>query len=71
MSDTIKVIRLVEIEGPRAWVERTMAKSIKGTFDGCGHGKTIRAAVMEGLPTGIIEQFELEVLKQDSNRGQK
>lgn len=54
-TDRVRVLRLVEYEGPREWVERTVEKSIHGTkdvFNGTGAGGPyyIRAVTLGSFP---------------------
>jgi hypothetical protein len=57
--DRVRVLRVVEYEGPKEWVEATLARSILGTYE-CGekHGQKciIRAATIGAYP---------EILRQE------
>ena len=54
MSDIVRVLRIVEYVGDRAWVERTVARSIHGTKH-CGGPCFINAATLGAYPE-ILEQ---------------
>lgn len=50
-EDRVRVLRVVEYEGPRSWVEGTLARSIHGTFSG-GVG-CITAVTLDFVPDGV------------------
>lgn len=49
----VRVIRIIEYDGPRHWVEATVAKSIQGSRE-VGPDRFIRAATLGTYPE-IIE----------------
>lgn len=51
-DEIIKVRRVIEIEGPRAWVERTLANSIAGSMV-VGPAKTITEVSREEITKAI------------------
>lgn len=56
-SDRVRVIRVLEYEGPREWVETTLAaNAVKGTKD-LGNGCVIREAIVGDFPV-VIESLE-------------
>ena len=55
--DRVRVIRVLEYEGPRDWVETCLAvRGVKGTKD-CGEGRIIREAIVGDFPV-VVEQVE-------------
>lgn len=59
--DRVRVIRVLEYEGPRDWIEKTLANNVvKGTKD-FGRGYTIREAIVGDFPT-IVEEVKKEKL---------
>ncbi len=51
--DRVRVLRIIEYEGPRDWVEKTLNKAINGT-KAVGPGKFIRTATI-GTYLEILE----------------
>lgn len=51
-QDRVRVLRLVEYEGPREWVEATVAKSLQGTKEMKSNGQPafIRTATLGSFP---------------------
>ena len=48
-EDRVRVLRVIEYVGPRAWVETTVAKSVHGTEE-IGPGRFIHAATVGTYP---------------------
>lgn len=65
-EDVIRVMRIVEIIGPRSWVEKTVAASVQGTR-ACGRGCEIRAATIGAYPDILMP--ELDVVDERENVG--
>ena len=60
--DRVRVIRVLEYEGPRDWVEACLtARTVKGTKD-CGSGCVIREAIVGDFPAVVEETREVEKL---------
>lgn len=57
--DKVRVIRVLEYEGPRSWVEETLAAphAIKGTATFNGGTCFIREAILGDFPT-VVEQIK-------------
>lgn len=56
-EDRVSVLRLVEIEGPRSWVEATMKRSIHGTFH-LSPNRRITSAVLDTCPLALPEDIK-------------
>jgi len=55
--DRVRVIRVLEYEGPRDWMEACLkARTIKGIRN-CGNDCTIREAIVGDFPA-VVEQIE-------------
>lgn len=55
--DRVRVIRVLEYEGPRDWIETCLAvRGVKGTKD-CGEGRIIREAIVGDFPV-VVEQIK-------------
>lgn len=55
--DIIRVLRLIEYEGPRDWVEDTLSRAVKGTLivrNDC----IIRAATLGDFPSLVGSHIE-------------
>ena len=56
--DRVRVIRVLEYEGPREWIEVCLAaRTVKGTKD-CGNGCAIREAIVGDFPA-VVEDTKL------------
>ena len=56
--DRVRVIRVLEYEGPRDWIEACLtARTVKGTKD-CGSGCVIREAIVGDFPVVVGEQVK-------------
>lgn len=51
--DIVRVLRLIEYEGPRDWVEKTLCQSLHGTKVISGN-KTIRATTLGDFPSLML-----------------
>lgn len=51
MSDRVRVLRVIEYEGPRDWVEKTINQSLHGTFEIPGISGVIRAVTIGDFPS--------------------
>lgn len=49
MEDQVRIIRILEYNGPRSWVERTLGQSIQGTKV-IGVDSSIRAVTLGSFP---------------------
>lgn len=56
-EDVVRVLRVIECIGPRSWVEKTMAHSIKGTF-AVAEGKSICAVTVGDYPEMLVQAGE-------------
>ena len=55
--DRVRVIRVLEYEGPRDWVEKTLAQNaVKGTRN-IGNGCVIREAIVGDFPA-VVEEIK-------------
>jgi len=64
MIDRVRLLRVIEYEGERAWVERTVKNSIHGerTFGG---ENIIRATTIgSGFPTIIFEPNKIDIASE-------
>lgn len=59
MDDIVRVLRVIEYEGPREWVEHTVARSIQGEKE-VGNGRVIRAATVAIYPKILYSSKEHE-----------
>lgn len=75
-ADRIRVLRLLEYEGPRDWVEATLARSIQGTRTFTALDKKIphharrciRAIVIpEALRGSLIDELLMPAGRRDDN----
>ena len=58
--DKVRVIRVLEYEGPRDWIEATLAQNaVKGTKN-LGNGCVIREAIVGDFPVVVEEEKVLE-----------
>lgn len=61
-EDIVRVLRIVEIVGPRSWVEKTVANSVHGTRH-CGRGCEIRAVTIGAYPDALsLEMSEPDTM---------
>lgn len=59
--DRVRVLRLLEYEGPRDWVEATLAQNaVKGTKD-LGNGCVIREGMIGDFPV-VVEEIKKEYI---------
>ncbi len=66
--DKVRVIRVLEYEGPRDWMEATLAQNaVKGTKD-LGNGCVIREAIVGDFPVVVEEEKELPYRRPDVSR---
>lgn len=56
-EDIVRVIRIIEYEGPRSWVEATLAKSIQGEKR-VTENAIIRAATLGLFPEILKEKTD-------------
>ena len=62
--DRVRVIRVLEYEGPRDWVEETLAqRGVKGTKD-LGRGWVIREAIVGDFPVVVEEKKTTHILSE-------
>ncbi len=55
--DRVRVLRLLEYEGPRDWIEAALAqRGVKGTKD-LGNGCVIREGIIGDFPV-VVEEFK-------------
>lgn len=59
MSDIVRVLRIIEYVGPRAWVEDTVRRSVHGTRV-VGPGREIRAATIGEYPDVLYQDVATE-----------
>ena len=66
--DRVRVIRIVEYDGDRDWVEKTVAKSIQGTkvIEGT-RNMTIRAVTLGTYPEIMKEKKDGAVAKESTD----
>lgn len=70
MTDTVRVLRVVEYIGPRDWVETTLRKSIQGTLylTGPNHPQdAYRMAEFKVIRTAVVGDL-MEVLGEEEVR---
>lgn len=67
--DRVRVIRVLEYEGPREWVEQTLSKNvIKGTCTFNNGSCFIREAILGDFPAVVEEEKESVYKRPDISR---
>ncbi len=62
--DRVRVIRVLEYEGPRDWVETCLgARTVKGTKD-CGNGCVIREGMIGDFPVVVEEEVKESFIRE-------